>query len=139
VPAIAVSLLDGGDFAEAGVVAHLVAMRVLVSGVDRKTLINVNVPPQTPRGIRLTRLGHRVYSDKIVEHTDPRGRTHYWIGGGAPAWEELDGTDMGAIHDGFVAVTPVHLDLTNHAAVARLSDWGPTLSAQLKRHGGRRS
>ena len=137
VPAIAVSLLDGGDFAEAGIVARLVAMRVLVAGIARKTLINVNVPPQTPRGIRLTRLGHRVYSDKIVEHTDPRGRTHYWIGGGAPAWEELDGTDMGAIHDGFVAVTPVHLDLTNHAALARLSEWGPALSAQLKRHGGR--
>ena len=138
VPAIAVSLLDGGDFTEAGMVARLVAMRVLVEGIARKTLINVNVPPQTPRGIRLTRLGHRVYSDKIVEHTDPRGRTHYWIGGGAPAWEELDGTDMGAIHDGFVAVTPVHLDLTNHAALARLSEWGPALSAQLKRHGGRR-
>lgn len=138
VPAIAVSLLDGGDFTEAGMVARLVAMRVLVEGIARKTLINVNVPPQTPRGIRLTRLGHRVYSDKIVEHTDPRGRTHYWIGGGAPAWEELDGTDMGAIHDGFVAVTPVHLDLTNHAALARLAEWGPALSAQLKRHGGRR-
>jgi 5'-nucleotidase len=138
VPAIAVSLLDGGDFAEAGMVARLLAMRVLVEGIARKTLINVNVPPQTPRGIRLTRLGHRVYSDKIVEHTDPRGRTHYWIGGGAPAWEELDGTDMGAIHDGFVAVTPVHLDLTNHAALARLAEWGPALSAQLKRHGGRR-
>jgi 5'-nucleotidase len=136
VPAVAVSLLDGGDFAEAGAIARLIAMRVLVDGVDRKTLINVNVPSQKPRGIRITRLGHRVYDGKIVEQTDPRGRTHYWIGGGAPAWEELDDTDMGAIHDGYVAVTPVHLDLTNHAAVARLGSWGPALSAQLKRHGG---
>jgi 5'-nucleotidase len=135
VPAVAVSLVDGGDLAEAGAVATLVATRVLVDGVARKTLINVNVPPQTPRGVRLTRLGHRVYSDKIVEQTDPRGRTHYWIGGGAPAWEELDGTDMGAIHEGYVAVTPVYLDLTNHAAVARLGSWGPALTAQLKRHG----
>jgi 5'-nucleotidase len=135
VPGIAVSLLDGGDFTQAGAVARLIAMRVLVDGVDRKTLINVNVPSQTPRGIRVTRLGHRVYDGKIVEQTDPRGRTHYWIGGGAPAWEELDGTDMGAIHDGYVAVTPVYLDLTNHAAVARLGSWGPALSAQLKRYG----
>ena len=134
VPAVAVSLLDGGRLADAAAVAKLVAMRVLIEGVARKTLLNVNVPPQTPRGIRLTRLGHRVYSDKIVEHSDPRGRTHYWIGGGAPAWEELDGTDMGAIHDGYVAVTPVHLDLTNHAALARLASWGPALSTQLKRH-----
>ena len=133
VPAIAVSLLDGGDLDDAAAAAKLVAMRVLVAGLPRKTLLNVNVPPQTPRGIRLTRLGHRVYSDKIVEQRDPRGRSHYWLGGGEPAWEALEGTDMGAIHEGYVAVTPVHLDLTNHAALARLSEWGPALTAQMKR------
>ena len=138
VPAIAISLLDGGDLADAAAVARLIAIRVLVSGLPRKTLLNVNVPPRTLHGIRLARLGHRVYSDKIVEQADPRGRTHYWIGGGAPAWEELDGTDMGAIHDGYVAVTPVHLDLTNHAALARLQEWGPALSAQMKGHGRER-
>jgi 5'-nucleotidase len=138
VPAIAISLLDGGDLAHAAPVARLVAARVLVEGLPRKTLLNVNVPPQAPRGLRVTRLGHRVYSDKIVEQTDPRGRTHYWIGAGAPAWEALEGTDMGAIHDGFVAVTPLHLDLTHHGALARMSEWGTALSAQLKRDGGRR-
>lgn len=138
VPAIAVSLLDGGALADAAAAARLVAMRVLVTGLPRKTLLNVNVPPQTPLGVRLTRLGHRVYSDKIVEQLDPRGRTHYWIGGGEPAWEGLDGTDMGAIHDGYVAVTPLHLDLTNHAALARLGDWGPALTAQMKGHDRRR-
>jgi 5'-nucleotidase len=135
VPSLAVSLLDGGDLADAAVAARLVAMRILVSGLPSKTLININVPPQTPRGIKLTRLGHRVYSDKIVEHHDPRGRTHYWLGSGDPAWEALDGTDMGAIHEGYVAVTPVHLDLTNHAALVRMADWGPALSAQMKGHG----
>jgi len=138
VPAIAVSLLDGGELKDAAAAAKLLAMRVLVSGVPPKTLINVNVPPQTPRGIRLTRLGHRVYSGKIVEQRDPRGRSHYWIGGGEPAWEELEGTDMGAIHDGYVAVTPVHLDLTNHGALARMTDWGPALTAQMKGHERRR-
>jgi 5'-nucleotidase len=135
VPAIAVSLLDGGDLAHAAVAARLVAMRVLVAGLPRKTLLNVNVPPQTPRGIALTRLGHRVYSDKIVEQLDPRGRSHYWLGGGDPAWEALEGTDMGAIHEGYVSVSPVQLDLTNHAALARMTDWGPALTAQMKGHG----
>jgi 5'-nucleotidase len=138
VPSIAVSLLDGGDLADAAAAARLVAMRVLVSGLPRKTLLNVNVPSHTPRGMRLTRLGHRVYSDKIVEQSDPRGRTHYWLGGGEPAWEALEGTDMGAIHEGCVAVTPLHLDLTNHAALARLTEWGPALSAQMKAHDRRR-
>ena len=138
VPAVAVSLLDGGDFAEAGAIARLVAMRVLVDGLPRKTLINVNVPAQSPRGLRVTRLGHRVYSDKVVEQTDPRGRTHYWIGVGDPAWDALEGTDMGAVHDGYVAVTPLHLDLTHHGALARMEDWGGALTAQMKRDGGRR-
>ena len=85
VPSIAVSLMDGGDVATAGRVARLVAMRVLVEGLPAKTLLNVNVPRETPRGIRFTRLGHRVYSGKVVEQNDPRGRIHYWLGGGPPA------------------------------------------------------
>jgi 5'-nucleotidase len=137
VPSMAVSLLAGGELADAAHVARTVAMRILVDGLPRKTLINVNVPPQSPRGIRVTRLGHRVYSDKIVEQSDPRGRTHYWIGAGDPAWEALDGTDMGAIHEGYASLTPVHLDLTNHAAVARMQEWSGALTSQLKRDGRR--
>ena len=67
VPSIAVSLADGGDFAAAGRVARLVAMRALVAGLPKQTLLNVNVPAGTSRGVRVTRLGHRVYSEKIVE------------------------------------------------------------------------
>lgn len=130
-PSIAVSLVSGGDFDEAGRVARLIAMRVLVHGLPAKTLLNVNVPPVPPRGIRVTRLGHRVYDGTVVEQTDPRGRPYYWIGAGPPLWSALDGTDMGAVHDGFVAVTPVHLDLTHHQALLELSSWSPGLSAQL--------
>jgi 5'-nucleotidase len=132
VPSVAVSLVDGGDFDVAGRVARLIAMRVLVSGLPPKTLLNVNVPAQTPRGIRLARLGHRVYLDKIVEQADPRGRSHYWIGGGDARWDSLEGTDMGAVHEGYVALTPLHLDLTNHRALMQLDDWPAGLSAQLK-------
>ena len=131
VPSIAVSLLDGGDFEVAGRVARLVAMRVLVGGLPGNTLLNVNVPPKPPRGIRMTRLGHRVYKDKIVEQTDPRGRSHYWIGGGAARWDDLEGTDMGAVHDGYVSLTPLHLDLTNHRALVQMNDWQGGLNAQL--------
>jgi len=123
VPSIAVSLATGGDFSSAASVARRIAMRVLVEGLPSKTLLNVNVPSGKPRGVRVTRLGHRVYSEKIVEQTDPRGRTHYWIGAGEAQWEELENSDMGAIHAGFVSITPLHLDLTNHAALARLASW----------------
>ena len=86
-----------------------------------------------PRGLRFTRLGHRVYSEKIVEQVDPRGRTHYWLGAGPPEWEALEGTDMGAVHEGFVSVTPVHLDLTNHRGLALMADWSSALDAQWRR------
>jgi 5'-nucleotidase len=133
VPSIAISLMDGGDVAEAARVAKLIAMRVLVSGLPPKTLLNVNVPGVPPRGIRLTQLGQRMYSEKIVEQTDPRGRTHYWIGAGPPQWEALEGTDMGAVHEGYVAVTPLHLDLTNHRALAQMADWREGLNAGFRR------
>jgi 5'/3'-nucleotidase len=133
VPSVAVSLASGGDLEQAAVVARLVVMRVLVSGLPRKTLLNVNVPAGTVRGIRLTRLGHRVYAGKIVEQTDPRGRSHYWIGAGPPEWENLEGTDMGAVHDGYVAVTPLHLDLTHHRALVHMQDWPDGLNAQFRR------
>jgi len=132
VPSIAVSLVDGGDFEAAGRVARLIAMRVLVGGLPGNTLLNVNVPPKPPRGIRMTRLGHRVYKEKIVEQADPRGRSHYWIGGGEARWDDVDGTDMGAVHDGYVSLTPLHLDLTNHRALVQLADWQGSLNAQFR-------
>src|SRR5438067_11352500 len=99
VPSLAFSLMDGHDqFTAAARVARLVAMRALVEGLPPKTLLNVNVPAGEPRGLRFTRLGHRVYSDKIVEHVESRGRTHYWPGTGEPTREALDVTERGSRH-----------------------------------------
>ncbi|MBI3827715.1 MAG: 5'/3'-nucleotidase SurE [Candidatus Rokubacteria bacterium] len=138
VPSVAISLLADGDLAEAGRVARLVATRLLVEGLPRQTLLNVNVPPGVAKGVRVARLGHRVYEEKIVEHTDPRGRAFYWIGGGEPQWHEPEGTDMAAVHDGYVSLTPVHLDLTHHRVLAGMADWSTTLTAQLLRDPARK-
>src|SRR5712692_8138472 len=123
---------DCVDLGVAAEVARLIALRVLVTGLPPKTLLNVNVPGEPPRGIRLTRLGHRVYRGKIVEQADPRGRPHYWIGAGEPEWEGLQGTDMGALHEGYVSITPLHLDLTNHRAFDQLADFSRSLDAQYR-------
>jgi len=132
VPSIAVSLVEGDELEHAARVARHVAMRVLVEGLPPMTLLNINVPAGVPKGVRVTRLGHRVYSGKIVEQADPRGRAHYWIGAGPPAWDALDGTDMGAVHEGYAAVTPLHLDLTHHRALAQMTEWEPALNAALR-------
>jgi 5'-nucleotidase len=135
VPSIAVSLADGGDFEIAGRVARLVAMRVLVGGLPDNTLLNVNVPAQPPRGIRMTRLGHRVYREKVIQEVDPRGRPYFWIGAGPPEWQEDEASDIAAVHAGFAALTPLHLDLTHFGALGKMSEWEGSLNALLRKRG----
>jgi 5'-nucleotidase len=85
--------------------------------------VNVNVPPGEPRGIKVTRLGRRLYSEKVAERRDPRGRRYFWIGAGPPAWEAAEDTDYAAVHAGYVSVTPLMLDLTDYAALRTVKDW----------------
>jgi len=89
-------------------------------------LLNVNVPylpVDQIRGFHLTRQGLRVYRDQLVSRRDPRGRPYYWIGGEAPTGVIEDGTDYGALAAGYVSITPLHLDLTAHQAMAGLRSW----------------
>jgi 5'-nucleotidase len=135
VPSMAVSQQEGepAGFEAAARIARLVATRVLVEGLPDKTLLNVNVPRGEPRGIRMTRLGHRVYREKIVQEVDPRGRPYYWIGAGPPEWDEDEGSDIAAVHAGFASVTPLHLDLTHYGALGRMASWPGALDALLRR------
>ena len=134
VPSLALSLAasEQGDFVEAGRIARLLGARTLVEGLPPKTLLNVNVPAGRPKGIRFTRLGHRVYKEKITEETDPRGKTYYWIGAGPPLWENRESTDVVAVQDGYASVTPLHLDLTHYEALRGLGEWEAALNAQLR-------
>jgi 5'-nucleotidase len=135
VPSMAVSQADpdGEGFDGAATVARAVAMRLLVEGLPAKTLLNVNVPRGEIKGIRLTRLGHRIYREKVIREVDPRGRPYYWIGAGPPEWAEDSGADIAAVHDGFASVTPLHLDLTHHGALGRMTEWEGALNATLKK------
>ena len=79
------------------------------------TLFNVNipaVPAADVKGVKLTRLGRRVFSDSLTKMKDPWGREILWIGGGSVAWSGSDDSDFRAVQDGYVSVTPLHLDLT---------------------------
>ena len=135
VPSMAVSQSDPetGTLEGAQAVAKLVASRVLVEGLPGKTLLNINVPAGPLAGIRMTRLGHRVYQEKVVRETDPRGLPYYWIGAGPPVWSEDEASDIAAVHRGMASVTPLHLDLTHHGALQRMADWDGALSALLKK------
>jgi 5'-nucleotidase len=131
-PGIAVSLNSTGehegeiDFGPAAAVARRVAEHTLSRGLPPGVLLNVNVPllpAAAIRGVRLTRQGLRVYRDALVERSDPRGRPYYWIGGDAPTGLAEPGTDIGALADGCVSITPLQLDLTARHAFAALQTW----------------
>ena len=97
-----------------------------LSGSVDEILLNVNVPflsDEKIRGISLTRQGLRVYHSRLDERTDPRGKPYYWIGGDAPTGVPERGTDVGALAEGFVSVTPLQLDLTAYNAFTNLNTW----------------
>jgi 5'-nucleotidase len=75
------------------------------------------------RGIQVTRLGQRVYRDVLIKRLDPKGRPYYWIGGDPPAGEPEQGTDIGALAQGYISVTPLNLDMTDQAQLAMMSRW----------------
>ncbi|MCH7913139.1 MAG: 5'/3'-nucleotidase SurE [Deltaproteobacteria bacterium] len=119
VPSIAVSLvtLRNSPFEVAAEFAGTLAARVLEKGLPSGTLLNVNVPPlpaQEVKGWRLTRQGKRRYIEQVVERIDPRGRKYYWIGGDDLGFDKEDGTDCMAIHEGYISVTPLQVDMTNY-------------------------
>jgi 5'-nucleotidase len=125
VPAIAVSVVADAefDFAPAAAFTHRLATTVLHDHLPPDTLLNVNVPglpAEQIKGFALTRQGKRRYGDAIVEKVDPRGKKYYWIGGGPFDFVDGEGTDFSAVRQGLISVTPLHLDLTNYASLARL-------------------
>lgn len=122
VPAIAVSQVIWSEFsyAFAGRFARLIATRVLDRGLPPGVLLNVNIPPDRPKGVRFTRLGKRTYGEGVVEDTDPRGRKCYWIGGGDPVWEDIPGTDFAAVGAGYTSITPLQLDMTDREQLVLL-------------------
>jgi 5'-nucleotidase len=132
IPAAAFSLdiperLDGAlNYTPAAQMAQKVAANILLYGLPDGVLLSVNVPylPLAEiRGVRATRQGLRIYRDALVRRKDPRGRPYYWIGGDAPSGKIEDGTDIGALHDGYVSVTPVKLDLTAHPMIPLVQEW----------------
>jgi 5'-nucleotidase len=127
IPSIAVSLTSktGHHFETAAkVVADLISRhRRKPSGA---WLLNVNVPdvPATDiKGVRVTRLGKRHKAESVVKTETPRGETCYWVGAAGAAADAGEGTDFHAVGLGFVSVTPLQVDLTNHTEMPRIAEW----------------
>ena len=125
VPGLAFSLVAyrDQDFTETVKIAKQVTEKALNEGIPADTLLNVNVPKGVPKGIRITKQGFKDARPIITEHIDPRGKLYYWIGELREGFRAEGGTDFEAIDEGYVSVTPMRSDLTNHSAIAALKDW----------------
>ena len=104
---------DGFSFAAAARLARDMVVALADGLLSDGLLLNVNVPADEAIGVRWTRLGQRTYRQTVIEKLDPKGRRYYWIAG-TPEWKEEVGTDYSALKDGYVSVTPLHLDLTDY-------------------------
>jgi 5'-nucleotidase len=124
VTAVAASIVAAGDLEHprvAKTVAEVVA-RVLDSGPE-PMLLNLNMPAGEFHGVRLTVQGDGGYRTEVIEKKDPRGNSYYWIGGAhAHDREQRPQSDIGALREGYVSITPLGIDLTDHERFAALRD-----------------
>jgi 5'-nucleotidase len=128
IPSIAVSLASRNRFRFEAAARFTVqaARKVLRYGIPRDILLNVNLPnlpAEEIRGVRVTCQGKRVYGDAVVQKRDPRGRKYFWIGGDSLRREEIPGSDLEAVEQNYISVTPIHLDMTHYASMRALRRW----------------
>jgi 5'-nucleotidase len=129
IPGIAVSLdspenhLGILDYGPAARAAQKVTAHLIRDGFPAHTVVNMNVPylpDEDIRGMKITRLGLRLYRDLLDRRQDPRGTPYYWIGGEAPTGIAEAGTDYGTVKAGYISITPLQLDMTAYKVMEDL-------------------
>jgi len=137
IPSIAVSM-DGRQrfrFLQGAKVAVEIAKMVLGKGLPPDTLLNVNIPDlpaHSLKGMQFTSLSRRRYKDPVVEKIDPRGGKYYWIAGEQVTWNRKKRSDVDAIANGYVSLTPLHFDMTQYRALTELQAWERTLNKSVR-------
>jgi 5'-nucleotidase len=107
-------------------VQRLLRRILRVERLPADTLLNVNLPPipgDQVRGVRVTTLGKRIYAESLSRMKDPWGREIFWIGGGRLDWSGGEDVDFKAVEDGYISVTPLHVDLTNYRVLEAVRSW----------------
>ena len=105
---------------------RLIERIVKVENFPEETLLNINLPPipaADVKGVKATNLGSRVFHEEIARMKDPWGRDIYWIGGGHVTWSGGADSDFQAVKDGYISVTPLHVDLTNYELLEVVRQW----------------
>ncbi len=127
-PAIAVSSVaeQPEHYATAARVAGQIVDKLSSDPLPADTILNVNVPDvpwDQLQGFQATRLGHRHKSEPVIKSEDPRGRPIFWIGRSGAEQDAGAGTDFHAVRQGYVSITPLHIDLTRYTALEQVGGW----------------
>lgn len=130
-PAIAISskCFDADSLNMAADALMSIICRINADPLPCDTILNVNIPDcpiSELKGFKATRLGNRRRAEGMIKSTDPRGQVIYWVGRAGEEQDAGPGTDFHAINHGYVSVTPVKVDLTQHEAIDHLQKWLPT-------------
>jgi len=111
-------------------IARIVRQVTEIKPFPAETLLNVNlprIPADDVKGVRVTKLGSRFFSESITRMKDPWGREVFWIGGGDVTWTGDRDSDHAAVKDGYISITPLHMDLTNYRLMQAVGDWSISL------------
>jgi 5'-nucleotidase len=135
-PAIAISMVGYPiqHYKTGAIIARQLVMKLGTHSLPSQTILNVNVPDipiEKIKGLYVTRLGTRHSAQPIVKDYNPRGQAIYWIGLPGHASDAGPGTDFWAVNEGYVSITPLHLDMTNYKMFDQLSCWVNGVSLSL--------
>jgi 5'-nucleotidase len=131
VPSVAVSFAGPSNDVETlhsyrEVLTRLVRRIVAVDAFPPNTVLNINLPPcggAAVKGVKVTALGSRFFKDSLARMKDPWGREIFWIGGGTIHWTGGAESDHSVVADGYISITPLHLDLTNYKLIETVRGW----------------
>ncbi|MBU0702142.1 5'/3'-nucleotidase SurE [bacterium] len=128
IPSFAVSINGSNNLylESAGMTAVKIVNLIEKHGLPEGTFLNVNVPnlpSEKIKGMVITKQGKRAYREELLKRVDPRGKIYYWIGSKGIIDFQEEGTDVNAISGDMISITPLHLDLTDYAAMQCLKDW----------------
>ncbi len=126
-PSIAFSLCcdEECDFELPAMLAADICKSLYEFGIDKDTVMNVNIPYipyEDIKGIRITRLGVRKYKNSFIERIDPRGKNYYWLAGELDETETDEDTDIKAIKDNYISITPIKIDLTSESLLNKMKE-----------------
>jgi len=128
IPSLAVSIAGFKDFKfeSAALFTKKIASNLMKNNLPSNLVLNINFPNinyEQIKGVEITRHGKRVYQDELKIIHDPKGTTHYWLGGDLPEGKIEPDTDFESIYNNKVSITPLSLDLTNYKMMLIIRDW----------------